>query len=151
MASKDDVMLCPIHVWNLENLEYKAFRLPEPFWYLYWTIEMYLELFLVHGTKVVLSLKGIVLQYSFDTDTALITEVQGLILLVSLHATEDQFSVVSLKGSGIDDPKSTETARLPAIPINFIHRGIASILETSSLVHSRNIGNFRFSTLKCGM
>jgi hypothetical protein len=90
-------------VWNLENLEYKSFRLPEPFWYLYQTVKMCLEHFLVNGTKVVLSLKGIVLHYSFDSDTALITKVQGLILLVSLHATEDQFSVVSLKRSGIDD------------------------------------------------
>ncbi|KAJ5201628.1 uncharacterized protein N7498_006291 [Penicillium cinerascens] len=74
------------HVWDIETLEHKAFRLAS----------LAYHHFLISGTKVLLAFLNYVVHWSFDSGIARTTNVGPDVALLALDPLEDQFTVASL-------------------------------------------------------
>ncbi|KAJ5400550.1 hypothetical protein N7465_011039 [Penicillium sp. CMV-2018d] len=75
------------HVWNMRNQQHKSFRIPSLRFGHYISI----------GSKVMLSYADSVVHFCFDSGAARSIQIGPFILLLSLHAEEDRFSVVCVR------------------------------------------------------
>jgi hypothetical protein len=73
------------HVWKISTNEYKYFRLP---------LAHFIH-HVSHGSKVLLSYEGSVVHFCFDSGMTRTVKTGMVILFVSLHPSEDQFSIIS--------------------------------------------------------
>ncbi|KAJ6124979.1 hypothetical protein N7471_012296 [Penicillium samsonianum] len=75
------------HVWNMAKEQYKSFRIPSLQFAHYISI----------GSKVMLSYADSVVHFCFDSGVARSINIGPFILLLSVHAEEDGFSVVCVR------------------------------------------------------
>ncbi|KAF4760993.1 hypothetical protein N7455_000624 [Penicillium solitum] len=75
------------HVWNMRNQQYKSFRIPSLRFGHHISI----------GSKVMLSYVDSVVHFCFDSGVTRSIKIGPFILLLSLHAEEDGFSVVCVR------------------------------------------------------
>ncbi|CAI7643294.1 unnamed protein product [Penicillium viridicatum] len=90
------------HVWNMHNQQHKSFRIPSLRFNHYISI----------GSKVMLSYADSVVHFCFDSGVARSIQTGPFILLLSLHAEEDRFSVVCVRGKDGNDIHPWEYAGL---------------------------------------
>ncbi|KAJ5571916.1 hypothetical protein N7535_005576 [Penicillium sp. DV-2018c] len=77
------------HVWRRSTDEYKYFRIPSTHFVHH----------VSHGSKVLLGYGGSVVHFCFDSGLTRTVETGMVILFVSLHPSEDRFSIISARNT----------------------------------------------------
>ncbi|OQE39295.1 hypothetical protein PENCOP_c007G07105 [Penicillium coprophilum] len=90
------------HVWHMSTEQYKSFRIPSLQFTHYISI----------GSKVVLGYTDSVVHFCFDFGVARFVKLVPFILLLSVHAEEDAFTVVSARREYGDNTQPWENGAL---------------------------------------